>query len=344
MSDHSNAKSDVVFDSRYGIENRRYIGSKVRLVQDIFAVIPEELKNGHFLDIFGGTGVMSAEALRIFNKVTINDHLYSNEIIYKAFFGKGRFSEATLNRFVEEIHNVRYSESHYFVREFGNRYFSIADAGTIGGIRDMIEMQRPKLTEREYCILLASLIYSADRSARTVGHYEAFLRSAPVKNSFNFRLVKPLGGRHADIYREDANALAKRVSSDVTYIDPPYNSRQYSRFYHVLETLTKWTKPKLSGVARKPPTENSSDYCKQAAPTAFADLISSLNTSLIVVSYNNTYESKSGSSQNKISLEFIQDTLKTRGRVKVKSFEIGHFNAGKSSLPNHREYIFTCKV
>lgn len=63
-----------------------------------------------------------------------------------------------------------------------------------------------------------------------------------------------------------------------------------------------------------------------------------------MVSYNNTYESKSGSSQNKISLEFIQDTLKSRGRVKIKTVEIGHFNAGKSSLPDHREYIFTCKV
>ena len=344
MSGNSHAMSDVILDSRYGIENRRYIGSKSRLVQNIFSVIPEELKNGHFLDIFGGTGVVSAQALRIFNKVTINDHLYSNEIIYKAFFGKGRFAETTLDKFVQEISNLHSLGSHYFAREFGNRYFSSHDAGIIGEIRDVIELQRSKLTEREYCILLASLLYSADRSARTVGHYEAFLRNAPIRNSFKFRLVEPLVGLHADIHRADANALAKKLSSDVTYIDPPYNSRQYSRFYHVLETLTKWTKPKLSGVARKPPTENSSDYCKRAAPNAFADLISSLDTRLIVVSYNNTYESKSGSSQNKISLEFIRDTLKSRGRVKVKSLEFGHFNAGKSSLPDHREYIFTCKV
>lgn len=344
MRGEPHALSDVVVDSRYGIGNRRYIGSKARLVEHIFSVIPEELKNGHFLDIFGGTGVVSARALRSFSKVTINDHLYSNEIIYKAFFGKGRFAETTLHKFVQEASDLHSLESHYFAREFGNRYFSSHDAGMIGEIRDIIESQRSKLTEREYCILLASLIYSVDRSARTVGHYEAFLRSVPIGNSFKFRLVEPMGGRHADIYREDSNALAKRVSSDVTYIDPPYNSRQYSRFYHVLETLAKWTKPKLSGVARKPPTENSSDYCKRAAPNAFADLISSLDTRFIVVSYNNTYESKSSSSQNKISLEFIQDTLKSRGRVKVKSLEIRHFNAGKSSLLDHREYLFTCKV
>ena len=34
-----------------------------------------------------------------------------------------------------------------------------------------------------------------------------------------------------EIYREDSNDLAKRVKCDIAYIDPPYNSRQYSRFY-----------------------------------------------------------------------------------------------------------------
>jgi len=56
------------------------------------------------------------------------------------------------------------------------------------------------------------------------------------------------------------------------YIDPPYNSRQYSRFYHVLETLIKWDKPKLYGVALKPEPENMSDYCRNNARHKFSEL------------------------------------------------------------------------
>lgn len=329
---------------RFGIENRRYIGSKARLISHIFEVIPESLLKGHFLDIFGGTGVVAAKATEVFSSVTVNDHLYSNEVIYRAFFGISRFSQKKLDKFVEDIRRMKLPKSNYFSREFGNRYFSTNDAVNIGAIRDRIEVRRQDLTRREYCILLASLLYSADRSAKTVGHYEAFLKAGSTRDSFEFRLIRALPPSRVTVFREDANQLARRLTADVAYIDPPYNSRQYSRFYHVLETLVKWEKPILSGVARKPPAENSSDYCKTSAPKSFADLISSLDAKLIVVSYNNTYESKSSSSRNKISHDFIQQTLSSRGKVSIKSVEVSHFNAGKSSLPNHMEYLFICKT
>lgn len=329
---------------KFDIENRRYIGSKVRLIPNIFESIPDGFRHGHFFDIFGGTGVVAAKATQVFAKVTVNDHLYSNQVTYQAFFGSGRFAQKTLEKFAEEVRSIKLPKSNYFSKEFGGRYFSKHDAILIGAIRDRIEIRRSDLSRREYFVLLASLMYSTDRSARTVGHYEAFLRNVPSRNSFEFRLIQPIRSVNVSIFREDANQLARKIRADVTYVDPPYNSRQYSRFYHVLETLIKWEKPELSGVARKPPTENSSDYCKSSAPEAFADLIASLDTRLIVVSYNNTYESKSNSSKNKISHEFIRESLSSRGEVKVESIELPHFNAGKSSLPNHREFLFVCKT
>ena len=63
-----------------------------------------------------------------------------------------------------------------------------------------------------------------------------------------FKLIEPI--KHTSkiqIFREDANELVKKVKFDICYIDPPYNSRQYSRFYHVLENLAQWKKPKLFG-------------------------------------------------------------------------------------------------
>ena len=74
------------------------------------------------------------------------------------------------------------------------------------------------------------------------------------------------------------------------------------------------------------------------------DLITSLNCKYIVVSYNNTYNSKSSSSKNKITLEDIKRILEKKGSVKV--FEKSHqfFNAGKTSLDDHKELIFIAKV
>ena len=157
-------------------------------------------------------------------------------------------------------------------------------------------------------------------------------------------MINACSYEHVEIYREDANKLAQQISADVTYIDPPYNSRQYSRFYHVYETLVKWDKPKLYGVAMKPEEENMSDYCKSKALDAFRDLIFKLNTRYIVVSYNNTYNSKSSSSANKIKLEEIQEVLNEVGETMIYKHSHHAFNAGKTEFDNHMEYLFVTRV
>ena len=146
------------------------------------------------------------------------------------------------------------------------------------------------------------------------------------------------------IFQEDSNELARSIKSDLVYIDPPYNSRQYSRFYHVYETLVKWDKPVLSGVAMKPPAENMSKYCTSQAPKAFSDLIENLDAKYLAVSYNNTYNSKSGSSKNKIELEEIEETLNAKGETKKFTKDYRFFNAGKTDLENHQELLYITKV
>jgi len=130
----------------------------------------------------------------------------------------------------------------------------------------------------------------------------------------------------------------------VVYVDPPYNSRQYSRFYHVLETLTKWDDPLLEGVALKPPAENVSKYCKVGAADAFADLIEHLDTSLVIVSYNNTYQSKSSSSRNKIPLSEITRILKAKGKTRTRKIPHKYFSAGNTKFDDHFEYLFVTEV
>ena len=72
------------------IESRRYIGNKTKLSKWIMDLISKNTNDVHiFCDIFAGTGTISNHALPIYDHVIINDFLYSNNVIYKAFFGKG---------------------------------------------------------------------------------------------------------------------------------------------------------------------------------------------------------------------------------------------------------------
>ena len=330
----------------FGIGNRRYIGGKSLLLNAISEAIPNHIKRGTFCDIFAGTGVVAASALDSFNTVVMNDLLYSNEAIYRGFFGKGNFSQTKLDSFKNEMisKTSKRMQANYFSKNFSGKYFSERSAKAIGYIREAIDENSYEFNRREQFILISSLLYSADRIANTVGHYEAYRKGITIDKELDFRLIAALKNESAEIYRRDANVLARQIKSDVTYIDPPYNSRQYSRFYHVLETLTKWDKPKLEGVALKPPTENMSDYCKNTAGRAFTDLIENLDTSLIIVSYNNTYNSKSSSSKNKISLEEIKSVLKSRGKTRTKKIPHKHFSAGNTDFDNHLEYLFITEV
>lgn len=331
----------------YQIWNRRYTGSKYQLSNWIVDLIRDNCEGDSFCDLFAGTAIMSKQMLDNVQEIYINDFLYSNEVIYRAFFEQADFDNVKLCALKNEFLKKDISEiaENYVSKNFGGKFFSYNDSLRIGYIREQIEIDN-NLNKKEKHILLASLLYSLDKAANTVGHYDAYIKGKPINDSFAFDLIEPYEFKNKKLHisRLDANILAKNISCDIVYIDPPYNSRQYSRFYHVLENITKWEKPELFGVACKPKPENMSEYCKRSATKTFEELISSLNCKYIVVSYNNTYNSRSSSSRNKISLEDIQRILENKGAISIFEKEHPYFNAGKSNLANHKELIFIIKV
>lgn len=331
----------------YNINNRRYTGSKYKLLDWIEELILENCEGESFFDVFAGTGVVSAYMSKHYKKVIVNDFLYSNEIIYKAFFGSGEFNEATINEYKEQFQKINPNrlKDNYFSENFGGKYFSNNDAKVIGKIREEIKKLKRSLSDREYCILLASLVYSMDKVANTVGHYDAYRKINNIEDRFVFELINPEeSSEKFSIYREDANKLVRKVKADIAFIDPPYNSRQYSRFYHVLENVVKWKKPQLEGTALKPQAENMSEYCRSSAPEVFADLIKHIDVKYIVVTYNNTYNSKSSSSKNKITLDEIKDILSSKGQTDIYEKKHQCFNAGKTEFDDHKEFVFITKV
>ena len=329
----------------FRLSNRRYIGCKQKLLDWIFGHIAKCAPGAKsFFDVFSGTGVVAERALSCgqFNRVVLNDFLHSNRVVYEGFFAEGIADAAKLDRICSEYNRIDPEKlaENWFSENYGGKYFEQALAKTIGFIREDIESRSVQLTRKEYCILLASLLYSIDSHANTCGHFDAYIKKPIPRRAFRFGLIAWKSCDAVEIHQRDANELVREVSADIAYIDPPYNSRQYSRFYHVYETLVEWTKPALSGVARKPPPEHMSVYCRNSAPEAFADLIRGLKSRWVFVSYNNTYDSKSSSSANKISLDQIRAVLEREGRTRM--FSIGHnaFTTGKTEFENHCEYLF----
>ncbi len=334
-------------NGRYNLENRRYIGNKNKLMNWISGLLEEHTKGDSFFDVFAGTGTVSKYILPKYNKIILNDFLFSNNIIFKAFFEKRPYDKNKILKYQHLFQEIKTNseDNNYFVDNYGGKFFSNYDAKIIGEIRTQIAKAND-LNEKERSILLASLIYSLDKIANTVGHYDAYRKKENIKDKFIFELINPLNifEKEIEIYREDSNKLARNISADIAFVDPPYNSRQYSRFYHLLENIVKWDKPILEGIAMKPPVENMSEYSKTKAPEIFDDLIRNLKVKYIVVTYNNTYKSKSNSSKNKITHEQILHSLNSIGNTQTFEIPFQFFNAGKTCLKDHKEFVFITKV
>ena len=211
-------------------------------------------------------------------------------------------------------------------------------------ILDALAQNRP-IVDREHAILIASLLYAMDKIAKTCGHYDAYRKGAKFDKPLELRV--PLAEVHNNAgnqcFNEDANELVKDIHADLIYIDPPYNSRQYSDAYHLLENVAHWEKPEVFGVARKMERKAiKSKYCTRSATETFEDLIGNINARYILLSYNNMATKGDGRSNAKIADEDIVRILRNKGELKIFSEDYKPFSAGKSSITGNAERLFLC--
>ena len=335
-----------VVPESYGLGQRRYLGGKSKLLDAIYEVSTSTL--GHapqsIFDVFAGTGVVAERFARSGSKVIANDLLFHNYISLQAFLGKGKVSVDTLCEKLSELQRVKGSKN-YFSENFGGTFFSVENAKKIGAIRE--EIEKIAESERERFCLLSSLIYAADKIANTVGHYDAFHRAQDNTNPVTLRMPSILTGTSKNvILNGDSNQLASDYTADVVYLDPPYNSRQYSDAYHLLENLARWEKPQVFGVAKKMDRSHiKSKFCGKGAPAAFESLIESVEGKVIIVSFNNTGETRNARSNSTLTDEQILKPLKARGKVKTVDIEFGAFTTGKTKdRKGHLERLFICEV
>lgn len=342
---------DAYFGNKtIAINQRRYLGSKTKLLGFIDDILQaENIEFETFADIFAGTGTV-ANHFYDSSKIIVNDILASNNYIYQAFFGKDKIRESKLKERLNLYNtlDIKKYDENYFSNNFSNTYFDAVNTKKIGIIRDDIEklFQGKIINQREKSYLCTSLIYALDKIANTVGHYDAYRKiDIPDKKLFLLPLDIKNSKYSAEIYKDDANELVKRIKADVVYIDPPYNSRQYSDTYHLLENIATWKKEKVFGVAKKINRSHiKSKYNIKSAGVAFCDLIDNLDAKYILVSYNDMGSSGNARSQSRISDHEILSALKRKGEVRIFETDFKQFTTGKSRKDDLKERIFLCKV
>jgi len=159
------------------------------------------------------------------------------------------------------------------------------------------------ICEDEFYFLLTSLIEAIPYVANISGTYAAYLKNWDPRAFKSIELKVPIipeSKRDNRAFKEDANILIKRIYSDILYLDPPYNARQYASNYFLLELIAEgWfngQKPKIYGKT------GMRDYEKQK------NLIKNAKTKFIFLSYND---------EGLMSEDEIIDILSSRGEVKI---------------------------
>jgi hypothetical protein len=148
---------------------------------------------------------------------------------------------------------------------YAGYYYSIEQALTLDALRAALPAGRA-----ERAVALSALIGAASRCSASPGHTAQPLgigrKSLPhVIDAWNRPIfdyvkeeVKDIAPRHAKVEGEVKTGswekLLEHLSpGDLVFCDPPYSDVQYSRFYHVLETLSRGGVVEVSGTGRNPP-------------------------------------------------------------------------------------------
>lgn len=282
-----------------------YIGSKHSLLNFIESTICYEMNitnfsNKKFADLFSGTSSVG------FHFRNLNcSAVYANDMEYYSYVIARASLCSNYTEKVKKMMNIisasepfdgclskNYSESGDQKRMF----FKIENANRIDGMRRKLEEIKPTITENEYYFLLGSIIVSADTCANVPAIYGSYLKEYK-KSAVNPIKLEPIHTKTGIIknnraFQLDCVEFADKMGDvDFVYLDPPYNERQYSKNYHVLNYIARYDEElEIYGKTGLIKDVALSDWCsKKTAPIILDKLLEKLHkkTKYVFMSYNN---------------------------------------------------------
>ena len=318
-----------------------YIGSKLKLSswikEQIINVVGEDLSEKVFCDLFAGTGIVGRTFKSDVKKIIANDLEHYSFVLNKNYIANNHkiYCKENYMQILNDSHIVEngFIYNNYCLGSGSTRqYFSDENGKLIDTIRQEIEDWKinKAIDDSVYYFLLASLLESADKVANTASVYGAYLKN--LKKSAQKKLVlEPafytLDTKSHEVFHKNANELIKEISGDILYLDPPYNQRQYSANYHLLNTISLYDTfiPKGATGLRE---YNRSEYCKkQGVHESFEQLIDHADFQYIFLSYNN---------EGLMSEDDIKNIMSKYGKYILITKEYQRFKADKTESRNHK--------
>jgi adenine-specific DNA-methyltransferase len=311
----------------------RYIGNKTRLLPFILSALDRlGLPPGTVHDAFAGTASVGRALKGAGWRVASSDIMTYSYVLQRAYVvatraaGFGRVSQhdaavrraakstrfktavemrggGSLASFAEYLTKWLEPTSGFITESFapagGRMYFTDSNARRIDAVRSTLhEWHEGRLIPDDmYFVLLAALIEGGDRVANTAGVYAAYMKRwqpnavRPLNLVPEKPLARPAG---CAAHLADAADTAKRIGPvDLLYVDPPYNARQYSGYYHVPELIARgWFngRPRLGGKTGLPGHDKErqqSAWCsRRAAGPSMCELLQATQARHVLVSYN----------------------------------------------------------
>jgi adenine-specific DNA-methyltransferase len=229
-------------------------------------------------------------------------------------------------------------------------FYTRENAIFIDRVRTVIEAWYPAgfssgAAEKEKTILLAALLYEASVHSNTSGVFKAYHKGfgghgkdalVRIKSAMTLERPSLLDGRFpGEVARGDAVDFVLGRSSDLCYLDPPYNQHQYGSNYHILNTIAEWGRAPVSedraasgsfrekaGIPRTWMKTKSAFCSRGTAAKAFATLLDRIDTGTIAVSYN---------TEGIVPFEELFEMCAARGRVELLTSEYVTYRGGRQS-------------
>ena len=326
----------------------RYFGSKKSTLSQLEDHIPDPTPGAVSGDLFGGIGIVSALLKSKGYRVVTADQLtfptyfqvatleYSIQPSFRMLRTKYKWPSAV--DVSDELNMCRDTGSNWFLSEYSikRRFFSSENAIRIQSAWNRIRTWDTAglLNRKEKAFLLASLIDSMDHVANTAGTYYAYLKGWTRKAllPFRYRFLKPVSGPSGGIVIQgNASDIFKRYEFDFLYLDPPYNGRNYSLYYHLPETIARCEEPQVRGKAGVP--QRTPVYSPMYKSITGKDLLSEILRKSIFARVAIQY-----SHDGLIPMEFIENELRTRCR-RVEAHKLSSWAYTSKSRPRRSEQI-----
>jgi len=322
----------------------RYYGCKNKLLNFLSEGVDKTGIKGRaiFCDLFSGTTAVAKHFKQKGYTVYANDFLefsyslartYIQNNDYPLFAGLHKVingingSKDNINKVIKYLDNLKPLKGFIYKNycptgtknlDSPRMYFTDNNGMKIDAIRTKIQEWKNNnlISDDEFYILLTSLIEAIPYVANISGNYAAYLKHWDPRalKPINLQVPKILKSNGKNkAFKEDANILIRKIYSDILYLDPPYNTRQYASNYFLLELIAEgWfnEKPRIYGkTGMRFYEKQKSDFCrKNSVLIVFNNIVKNAKTKFILLSYND---------EGLMTEKEIVDILSQRGIVKI---------------------------